>query len=125
MSDDASHKSRPHTAVHCDPATGQIHVLRADNTADGLRLALAKAVEEYGIAGRVEYTVQALDGPWVRLEVRYIGEWDVDDYCGFPTDVEKAMQGLPHGYYEVRERGQNQDRTHVWFVARHEYGPLI
>ena len=34
------------------------------------------------------------------------------------------MQGLPHGYYEVRERGQNDDGTHIWFVARHDYGAV-
>ena len=69
--------------------------------------------------------MQALEGPWVRLDLRYIGEWDEGDWSGFPTDVDKAMQGLPHGYYEVREQGQNQDGTHVWFVARHDGGPLI
>jgi hypothetical protein len=122
---DARDKSKPHTSVHHDPATGQTHILRADNTADALRLALAKAVEDYGLEGRVEYIVQALEGPWVRLDLHYVGEWDVDDYSGFPTDIEKAMQGLPHGYYEVRERGQSEDGNHLWFIARHDYGPVL
>ena len=125
MSNSEGHKSKPHTGIHLDPTTGQTHILRADNTADALRLELARAVEEYELEGRIEYSVQALEGPWIRLELKYIGEWDMDDFCGLPTDVRKAMQGLPHGYYEVKEEGQNQDGTHVWYVARHDYGPLL
>src|SRR5688572_30441705 len=30
-------RSEPNTSLHIDPATGQTHVLRADNTADGLQ----------------------------------------------------------------------------------------
>jgi hypothetical protein len=125
MSDSPQHKSGYHQAVHINPDTGQTHIDRADNTADALRLAIARAVEEYELEGRMEYSVQALDGPWIRLELRYLGEWDESDWAGFPTDVEKAMQGPRHGYYEVRERDGNQDGTHLWFVARHTGGPLI
>lgn len=119
------HQSKSHTTMKVDPTAGQTHVMRADNTADALRLALADAVEDYTLVDRIKYKVEALDGPWVRLEVQYIGEWNIDDFCGLPTDIDKAMQGRPHGYYEVRERGQNQDGTHVWFVARHVEGPLV
>ena len=57
MSDTSNHKPKSHTSVHHDLVTGQMHVIPAPTTpATALRLEIAKAVEEYGLQDRVEYS---------------------------------------------------------------------
>ncbi|MFT3786667.1 MAG: Fic family protein [Tepidisphaeraceae bacterium] len=112
-------------SFHFDFTGNELHILRADNTADALLLALEKAINDYELGDKMTFKIEVLEGPWIRLDVYYTGELDVNEWSGLPTDLDKAFQGLPHGYWEVRDKGQNQDGTHIWYIARHDGGPLV
>jgi hypothetical protein len=102
---------------------GTTHIVRSDTKAGAIHAAILDYVGKdfTGAGGKVG--VEELDDWWLRITVVIPKGMDEEDATNLAMDLSANLTGK--GWYEVKDRGEDDGGWTQWFVVRHKGGPFI